>query len=140
MAQRNAISLKEKRALRARRRLQPQISHQALKQWFEKRFNRYIGLSSVSEILSDRYSHLDEAILSRSEPKVEAETDEQLGDQLSKISHSEAMEALETLILYEEQQDEGNKEFLKALQRHRQVILLRMSQNQQQKDIRGCFC
>jgi hypothetical protein len=61
MAKRKAILASQKAALRAHRSLHPNLSNQALKKWFENCYSRLINSSSVSEILSDKYSYLNEA-------------------------------------------------------------------------------
>jgi hypothetical protein len=100
-------------------------------------------LNPPDEVMEDTggLEQLDELILAQFGPEleIEAETDEEV-EESPKISTAEALEALEKLVLYEEQQDEDKKGFLEALQRHRQVVLLRRGQNQQQKDIRAVFC
>ncbi|OJD26867.1 hypothetical protein ACJ73_01747 [Blastomyces percursus] len=59
MPRRTAISLEQKTALRVHKSLHPALSHNALKQWFEAEYKQKIAQSSVSEILSKRYAHLD---------------------------------------------------------------------------------
>lgn len=57
---RSAISIEQKKALRAYKRDNPTISNIAIGNWFKTTFQRPIALSSVSEILSKRYAFLDE--------------------------------------------------------------------------------
>ncbi|KAJ6020878.1 hypothetical protein N7540_006382 [Penicillium herquei] len=57
---RSAISIEQKKALRAYKRDNPTISNIAIGHWFKATFQRPIALSSVSEILSKRYTFLDE--------------------------------------------------------------------------------
>lgn len=56
---RSAISVEQKKALRAYKRDNPTISNIAIGKWFKTTFQRPIALSSVSEILSKRYAFLD---------------------------------------------------------------------------------
>lgn len=59
MPRRSVISLQQKQALRAHKKQHPTLSNLALKQWFEASFQQTIAPSSVSEILSKKYDHLD---------------------------------------------------------------------------------
>jgi hypothetical protein len=55
-----AISLEQKAALRAYYCTDPDnLEHKDLAQWFEQQYGRPIAQSSISEILSNKYSHLD---------------------------------------------------------------------------------
>ncbi|KAJ5721892.1 mariner-Tc1 transposon family protein [Penicillium malachiteum] len=57
---RSAISVEQKKALRAYKRDNPTKSNISISNWFKSTFQRPIALSSVSEILSKRYAFLDE--------------------------------------------------------------------------------
>ncbi|KAJ5718776.1 hypothetical protein N7488_004422 [Penicillium malachiteum] len=57
---RSAISIEQKKAPRAYKRDNPTISNIAISHWFKATFQRPITLSSVSEILSKRYTFLNE--------------------------------------------------------------------------------
>jgi hypothetical protein len=52
----------QKIALRICYRLQPSDSNRQLTEWFNTKYNRPIAPFSLSEILSARYSWLDEAL------------------------------------------------------------------------------
>nr|KMM72253.1 centromere binding protein Cbh2 [Coccidioides posadasii RMSCC 3488] len=62
MPRRTAISIEQKKELRSHKALNPSLSNKALKQWFEALYKQKIALSSVSEILSKRYEHLDRPV------------------------------------------------------------------------------
>ena len=57
---RSAISVEQKKALRAYKRENPIISNIAIGKWFKSTFKQPIALSSVSKILLKRYAFLDE--------------------------------------------------------------------------------
>lgn len=52
----------EKAALRKHHAEHPKVSQKDLRTWFEGSFNKPIRRATVSEILSDRYLHLDSQI------------------------------------------------------------------------------
>src|SRR5215469_621506 len=60
MARRTPISIAQKKALRAHKALNPDLGNLQIKDWFEAQFQQVISTSSVSEILSSRYNHLDQ--------------------------------------------------------------------------------
>lgn len=62
MPRRVAISIEQKQALRAHRRAFPTFPNIELKRWFEAKYQQVISTSSVSEILSAKYTHLDNPI------------------------------------------------------------------------------
>lgn len=57
--QRSAISNTQKAALRTQCQLRPHALNKDLQQWFQSTYSQTISLSSISEILSSRYSYLD---------------------------------------------------------------------------------
>jgi hypothetical protein len=59
-AKRTAFTIVEKAALLKQHAASPRSSQQALCEWFERSFDKSVRQATVSEILSDRYSHLDE--------------------------------------------------------------------------------
>lgn len=59
---RAAFTIQEKVAIRRRHAEDPGLSQTALCQWFEQSFGKPIRQGTVSEILSNRYSHLDNAL------------------------------------------------------------------------------
>lgn len=62
MPRRLAITIEQKQALRAHRRAFPTSSNLEVKRWFEVKYQQIISPSSVSEILSTKYIHLDNQI------------------------------------------------------------------------------
>lgn len=76
-AKRTAFTLEEKVALRKHHRQWPLSSQKALCEWFEESFNKPIRQATVSEVLSSRYSHLDDvltnpALSSKKKQRIEA--------------------------------------------------------------------
>jgi hypothetical protein len=57
---RSAISLDQKRAVRTHKSQHPQLSNLAIKQWFEDTYDQRISPASISEILSPKYTYLDD--------------------------------------------------------------------------------
>jgi NAD(P)-dependent dehydrogenase (short-subunit alcohol dehydrogenase family) len=57
-----AFTVNEKVALRKQHAHSPALSQKGLCQWFEESFGKPIRQATVSEVLSSRYSHLDEQI------------------------------------------------------------------------------
>jgi hypothetical protein len=62
MPRRETISIEQKKALRAFKASNQHLSNLALKDWFEATYQQVIARSSVSEILSARYQHLDQDV------------------------------------------------------------------------------
>ena len=60
MQRHTPISIEQKTALRTRHQLQPNLSNRDLQQWFLATYNQNISPSSISEILSSQYRHLDQ--------------------------------------------------------------------------------
>jgi hypothetical protein len=60
---RTAFTLDEKLAIRKHHQQQPSLSQKDLCDWFEVSFGKPIRQNTVSEVLSNRYSHLDEVLL-----------------------------------------------------------------------------
>ena len=58
---RQSIPLKQKIALRERRRAHPNLTNSDLQNWFKTTFNRPISSSSVSDILGNRFAYLETA-------------------------------------------------------------------------------
>jgi len=57
-----AFTVDEKVALRKQHAQNPELSQKALCKWFEESFSKPIRQGTVSEVLSTRYSHLDQQI------------------------------------------------------------------------------
>ena len=69
MARRTPILIEQKKALRAHKALNPGLSNLQMKDWFEAQFQQVIAPSSISEILSSRYNHLDQQSTLRANQK-----------------------------------------------------------------------
>jgi len=61
-AKRTAFTLDEKLAIRKHHLQQPSLSQKDLCDWFESSFGKPIRQATISEVLSSRYSHLDEIL------------------------------------------------------------------------------
>ncbi|KAJ5162586.1 uncharacterized protein N7500_004416 [Penicillium coprophilum] len=59
---RRAIPTSEKIALREYRRNNTLLSNKQLAQWFQQTYNHCLSPSTISEILSSRYCHLDDEL------------------------------------------------------------------------------
>jgi hypothetical protein len=95
-------------------------------------------LNPTDEIIEDSIEQLDEQVLALFGPEIEAESDKEL-EILPTITLQDVLVALNTLRLYEEQQDRGNTAFIQALNRQERVIAKRRYAAVQQMDIRGFF-
>ena len=62
---RYAISERQKQALRRAKAANSLMTQQQLREWFQNEFGRPISQSTVTEILSKRYNHLDNETISR---------------------------------------------------------------------------
>ncbi|KAJ5111402.1 mariner-Tc1 transposon family protein [Penicillium argentinense] len=90
------------------------------------------------EVVQDNIHEIDDLILSQFQPEIEQEEDEII-QELPSISIKEAIDALERLRLYEEQQPRGSSSFLRELYKHERVVKGRKLANQEQRDIRSYF-
>lgn len=66
---RNAFTEDKKAALRKHHRGNPELPQRELSAWFEAQYGTPIKQGTVSEVLSSRYSHLDDEELVRSDRK-----------------------------------------------------------------------
>ena len=66
-----------------------------------------------------------EAIVARHQAEREIESDEEVEEQVSLIPDSKALEAIQVLCLYKEQQVEGGSDFRRILKAQVKVILTR---------------
>jgi hypothetical protein len=55
----NAIPNSQKAALRAQHQLKPYLSLIQLQKWYEEAYNQKITVSSISQIISNKYAFLD---------------------------------------------------------------------------------
>ena len=98
--------------------------------------HRFIDMPE--ENVDDDDDDLVEQIVGRYGEDREAETDEE-EDIKEPVGYTRAMEALETLKLYEEQQDAGDLKLLEALKRHSKVMLKRRIDGAEQRVITSYF-
>ncbi|KAL1989720.1 hypothetical protein VTN49DRAFT_6917 [Thermomyces lanuginosus] len=92
----------------------------------------------ADEIVQDNLEELDDLILSQFRPE-EEQDDDQVVDDLAHISHKEALDALEKLRLYEEQQVDGDAQLILELYRLESVIKRRTFAGLEQTDMRNYF-
>lgn len=95
-------------------------------------------LNPVDEKVEDSIEKIDEDILARYGPEIDAESDEEY-EELPRISFNEALDALKNLRLHEEQQDDGDQGLIQALDRHERALAFRKSSRMTQGDIRSFF-
>lgn len=95
-------------------------------------------LNPVDEEVKDSLEQIDEQILAQYGPEIEMESDEEIELQ-PRITINEALEALNRLQLYEEQQEVGDTAFIQALNKQERLILSRRVSTVQQRDIRRYF-
>ena len=57
-----SIHASQKASLRARKRLYPNASQKDLREWFEVEYNHTLSSGLISDILSSKYSHLDDSL------------------------------------------------------------------------------
>jgi len=62
VTKRVAFTVDEKVALRKQHTLNPALSQKRLCEWLKESFGKPIRQATISEVLSSRYSHLDEQI------------------------------------------------------------------------------
>ncbi|KAJ5098831.1 hypothetical protein N7532_005832 [Penicillium argentinense] len=74
-------------------------------------------INPSNEVVQDNIHGIDDLILSQFQPEIEHEEDEII-QELPSISIKEAIDALERLRLYEEQQPQGSSSFLRELCKH----------------------
>ena len=60
MPPRKSIPASQKASLRARKRLYPNTSQKELREWFKAEYNHTLSSGLISDILSSKYSHLDD--------------------------------------------------------------------------------
>jgi hypothetical protein len=93
-------------------------------------------LNPADEAIDDSLDQLDSQVLAAFEPEVEDDSDEEL-ESLPKISNTEALSALRSLRLYGEQQVNGKKAIIQALNEHEKDIQGRWAAQGVQRDIRS---
>ena len=60
MPPQKSIPASQKASLRARKRLYPNSSQNGLREWFKAEYNHSLSSGLISDILSSKYSHLDD--------------------------------------------------------------------------------
>jgi len=98
--------------------------------------NQFLNLTD--ENIEDSLEELDENILAKYDPDIEAESDEEV-ETLPQIGQGEALDALYKLRLYEERQDTGPRTLLEALSLSETLIRRRQVDERIQMDIRSYF-
>ena len=112
MPPQKSITNAQKAALCAQQQLQPDLSNLEIHAWFQQAYNQSISPSSISKILCQ----LDEQILAQFQPVPEEDSNSNEEEEvLPHISYLDAFDALQTVHLYEEQQQEGLQEVIQAL-------------------------
>jgi len=95
-------------------------------------------MDPVDEIIENSFEELDAQILAKFGPDTEDDSDEEV-EILPRITHIEALDALNKLRLYEEQQDEGLISLLQSLALGESNIRKRQVEARSQMDIRNYF-
>jgi hypothetical protein len=93
-------------------------------------------LNPVDELVQDSVEAIDDVVLSEFLREVD---EDEIVVEHPRVSHSEAIEALKTLRLYEEQQEQGETQLIGALHKHERLIEARKIGGQKQSDIRSFF-
>ncbi|KAJ5209981.1 hypothetical protein N7491_009792 [Penicillium cf. griseofulvum] len=93
-------------------------------------------LNPVDEVIKDDLATIDDVVLSEFLPEVD---EDEIEVQKPQIPYNEAIQALKTLCLYEEQQDQGETSLINALHKHERVLEARRIGEQKQRDIRSYF-
>ncbi|KAJ5162585.1 uncharacterized protein N7500_004415 [Penicillium coprophilum] len=93
-------------------------------------------LNPVDKLVEDDLATIDDVVLNEFLPEV---NEDEIEDQKARILYSEAIQALKTLCLYEEQQDQGETYLINALHKHERVLEVRRIGEQKQRDIRSYF-
>ena len=97
-------------------------------------------LNPLDEKIEDDVKQLDEQILAQFQPVLEEDSNSDEEEEvLPQISHSNALNALQTVHLYEEQQQEGLQGVIQALNHLENEIGRRQLYTQKQQDIRSYF-
>ncbi|KAF1347493.1 hypothetical protein BDV97DRAFT_355320 [Delphinella strobiligena] len=95
-------------------------------------------LNSIEEQVKESNDELDQSIIAQFGPQREYESDEEL-EVIPRIPSKVAIQLLEQLQLYEEQQDDGDIGLLQQLYRHRSVLYNRYIKSLQQRSITAYF-
>lgn len=96
-------------------------------------------LNPMDEVVQDDLDTLDDIVLSQFSGHPEFDDDSESMPEVPLIRIDEAIKALEMLLLYEQQQAEGDKAVISSLLKHERVIQARKSASRNQADIRRFF-
>ncbi|KAF4227133.1 hypothetical protein CNMCM8980_007764 [Aspergillus fumigatiaffinis] len=95
-------------------------------------------LNPAEEAIQDTPEDIESQILAQYGPELDDDSEEEL-EILPQISLNQALEALRTLRLYEEQQAEGIPSLIYELDKHERILWGRKLSLQTQRDIRSYF-
>ena len=95
-------------------------------------------LNPAEEAIQDTHEDIKSQILAQYGPELDDDSEEEL-EILPQISLDQALEALRTLCLYEEQQAEGIPSLIYELDKHECILWGRKLSLQTQRDIRSYF-
>jgi len=87
----------------------------------------------------DDMETIDDIVLSQFIPEVDDDPEESIMVETPLVSINDAISALERLRLYEEQQDQGDSQFISVLHKHERLMQARKLNTQKQADIRSFF-
>ena len=93
----------------------------------------------VDEIVQDGIETIDNVVLSQFPSEIDDDDDAQILRESPMVQVNDAIHALETLRLYEEQQDQGDTQLITSLYKHHRLMQDRRLKAQKQRDIRGYF-
>ncbi|KAJ5751479.1 mariner-Tc1 transposon family protein [Penicillium nucicola] len=100
-------------------------------------------LNPMDEVVQDGIETIDDIVLAqfaRDDDDTDADADAETIPETPLVPINDAIRALETLRLYEEQQERGETQLITSLYKHQRIIQDRRLNAQKQKDIRGYFC
>jgi hypothetical protein len=95
-------------------------------------------LNPADEVVQDGIETIDNIVLSQFPGEIDDDDDEIIHE-TPVVQINDAIHALETLRLYEEQQDQGETQLISSLYKHQRLMQDRRSKAQKQRDIRGYF-
>lgn len=93
-------------------------------------------LNPIDELIQDSIHTIDDIVLSGFLGEVD---EDDIVVEEPQVQYNEAIEALKTLRLYEEQQEQGETKLITALHRHERLVEARKIGRQKQSDIRSFF-
>ncbi|KAJ6149522.1 hypothetical protein N7471_000721 [Penicillium samsonianum] len=103
-------------------------------------------LNPMDEVVEDDLDAIDDIVLSEFLPEVD---EDEIMEEQAQVLHHEAIQALKTLCIYEEQQEQGETQLISALHRHERLLEARELEareleareleGRKQRDIRAFF-